>query len=165
MDVLADRHPEGQVGQVDLGSREPVQPVHLPAVLDLQLVRLRIDLQLVVFVVGQLGEQLGGLDRQPGPDRGHHGVTELGQQIGDPRQVASLRLQPAQLGVLARPSARRCPAASCRACSAPAAMAASRARCRAAWHRATASSCRVAARWSADASNSRARTLSRSACT
>ena len=51
-------------------------------------------------MVGQLGEQLGGLDRQPGPDGGHHGVAELGQQIGGPGQMAGFGLQLGQLGVL-----------------------------------------------------------------
>ena len=51
-------------------------------------------------MVGELAEQLGGLDREPGAHRSHHGVAELGQQVGRPGQVPGLGLEIGQLGVL-----------------------------------------------------------------
>src|SRR5579875_3002491 len=57
VDVLADGHPQGEVGEVHLGAGEALQAVLKAAVADLDLVVVGVHLEALVLAVGQLGEQ------------------------------------------------------------------------------------------------------------
>ena len=90
VDLLADGDPQGEVGQVGLRPRMPIE--RMTGAADPQLEGVAVDFEAVEAPVGELPEQRGRLRGQGWAHLTHEAVAELTEEFGEAAQMAGVRL-------------------------------------------------------------------------